>query len=237
MRYRLLDVFRWGFVLGMIFFHFNFMMVNYFSNYTFENVAFWVNLQYFGKIWFLFLSWLAFSLAELKYKSQIGVVYLKKSLNIWLLALMITLASVILSKDSPIYFWILHYFIVSYVLLLPLRHIKYWNLPIWIILVIIWIYIEKMTFSSWAFFILWFRPAWFDYLDYFPLMPNFWYALIGYCTGLWLIRSDFIRTLRTSPKILKPIEILWKKSLLIYIIHTPIIYSLIWIIYFFGLIR
>ncbi|EKE27468.1 MAG: hypothetical protein ACD_3C00205G0021 [uncultured bacterium (gcode 4)] len=235
MRYKIFDVLRWGFIIGMILFHFNFILVNFFDNNIFENEYFWVNLQYFWKLWFLFLSWMTFSLAQNKYKNNLPFAYSKKILKLLILSLLITSASIVFAKDSPIYFWVIHYFAVSYVLLLLFKKLRYWNLLFGILFIIIWIYIERMTFETWVLFMLWFKPIGYDYLDYFPLLPNFWYALLWFC--LWSYLSEKRHAEKfflNSPRILKTVEFLWRRSLLVYVLHTPVIFGFIWILYFLS---
>ena len=61
--------------------------------------------------------------------------------------------------------------------------------------------------------------------DYFPLIPWIFMYLIGYHSGKILLTEKFPSLKRSIPVLTK----LGTKSLLVYIIHQPICYALIWL--------
>lgn len=231
-RYRKLDILRGIFILGMIFFHTNYMLVNYFWSNIFENKVFWILLQSYGKIGFLILSWISFSIVYTKQESDLIGKYVRKILLLSVFASIISLVSYILVPDEYIFFGILHYFAVSYVLLLLFRCLGYMNLILWAVIIFIWNAISGMGFDFWYLAILWLKPYGFSTLDYFPIFPNLWFSLIGYSIWLFAVRRGlFDRYLVHWIRYFMWFEKIWKHSLAVYLLHAPIIFIFLKVVF------
>ena len=70
-------------------------------------------------------------------------------------------------------------------------------------------------------------------LDYEPLIPWFGVLLIGIALGSVLyrgcVRCKVLEKLGEMPKVASPLAFLGRHSLLIYLIHNPIIFAVLWI--------
>lgn len=88
------------------------------------------------------------------------------------------------------------------------------------------LYLRYRSFPvPWPLIPLGFTPAWFASSDFFPLLPNFGYFLLGAVAGRWLYADKTTRFPNASPE-KQPLRLLCKmgeQSLLIYLLHQPIL--------------
>lgn len=129
MRLEKLDILRGIAILLMVVFHLNFSLVNIF-NVEILNISesLWFYIWKISALLFIFVSWISFFLAEQKYKNKIILKYLKVSAILWIIALLISLSTYIFFPDLYIRFWIIHFFALSFLLMLFFRKFKYFNL-------------------------------------------------------------------------------------------------------------
>ncbi len=161
-------------------------------------------------------------------------------------AMLFTIATVFIDYRAPITFGILHmlsfsmllfsacekvlrklpalpsaiFFNILYILTYNVKNgffgIKGFSLPV----------PEMLTYKS-RLFILGFTDGTYSALDYFPLMPYFFLFLTGVFLGIFLSRLTLPRF---AYKKVPFLGFLGKHSLLIYVIHQPIIYAVLYLI-------
>lgn len=232
MRYEKLDIWRWVAIILMVLFHLNYSLLNIFNISTINfSEDLWFVLWKIAASLFIFIWGISFLLAEKKYWKKIIKKYFKVSLLLWIIALWISFWTLIFFEEQHIRFGILHFFALSFLLMLLFRKFKYYNLFIWIIILVYGIYFIPIIQNE-NFFFLWFTYPWFKSADFFPILPYFWIMLLWYSFALYLNDSDKIDILKlkTNKNIFYSVlEYLWKKSLIIYLLHQPIIILLIYI--------
>lgn len=233
MRYEKLDILRWIAISMMIVFHTNYVLLNIFdiSFLNFSN-SFW---DIFGEIWgclFITIASISFMLWEKKYGDKVCKRYFRYSIFLWIFALLISGFTFIFIKEQLILFWILHFFSISFLLILLFRKLKLFNFIIWLIIVLFHVFYSMEIWNNYL-FILWFINNSFYSADFWPLIPYFWLFLLWYSISLYLYEKQILHKILIWEKkwfIYNLLKVAWKHSLLIYIIHVPIIVVLIFLI-------
>ncbi len=228
MRYEKIDYIKWFLILVMVLFHFNYILANVF------NINTWIgdfSLKIIQIIWaslFIWLSGLCFSISEKKHWENIWKIYLKKALFLSILALWISIVTYLFIYQQLIIFWIIHFFALSFFLLTFFRRFKYFNLIIGLFLIILWNVFLNIEASNNYFFWLWLYDEFFFSADYYPILPWFWISLLGYVLWLFLLEKDLLeKAFSGKIRYFRIFEFLWRYSLLIYMIHAPIIYFIL----------
>lgn len=169
--------------------------------------------------------------------------YFKRGLKIFALGLFITLGTWLIIPRNFIVFGVLHFIGLAIILEYPFLDKKYVNLALATIFMILGIYLGQFVFSEPWFVWLGLKPATFHTVDYFPLLP--WLGAVS--LGLFLgntLYPDYQRRFRMPKQfripdisdhyLIKLTSYLGRHSLLIYLIHQPI---LIVILYLTGLLQ
>lgn len=142
-------------------------------------------------------------------------------------AMLITLTTWLLFGNQVIKFGILHFFVVATLLTIPLRRFGFWNSIIGILVIVAALLIPKLD-APWWLYPIGLNQEISPTFDYFPLLP--WYGI--FLQGV-AIGSLFLKSL--SSRNYKPffrnvvIEKIGRRSLIIYLIHQPIIAGIIMI--------
>lgn len=227
MRFELLDIYRWIAIILMILFHINYSLLNIFNiNLLNFSEYFWLIIWKIAVFLFIFIAWIWFFLAEKKYKNKVFLKYLKTSLKLFFIAFIISFVTYfILDWTQFIRFWIIHFFSLSFFLILFFRKFKFYNIFIWTFILIYWFYYIPVIKNEYLYF-LWFMYPWFKSADYYPLIPYF--GLMLYWYSFWLIldrfnKLDLLKSKSKDSSINLFLSYLWKKSIIIYLIHQPII--------------
>lgn len=159
--------------------------------------------------------------------------FLKRGLKIFSWGMAITFVTWIFLGKDLILFGVLHLIGLSIILAYPLIKEKYLGLGIGAAIIAVGLYLKNLAFDfNW---LLWLGliPKNFTSVDYFPIFPWFGTILIGLFLGNALYenyqRKFKIADLSNSPFI-KPLSFLGKNSLLIYLIHQPIIIALLYLL-------
>lgn len=230
MRLYKLDLLKSIAIFTMILFHTNYILKEvFFIDILNFSDNFWF---YLWKVWwflFIFLSWISFFLASNKYKENIYKKYFKIILKLLAFSIIITTFTYFFIPSQVIWFWILHFFSLSFLFMLLIHWLWYYNLIIWILIFIIYLYFPIYLENNYlAFFGI--HSLWFFSADYYPLIPYFsyflfWFIFWKYLNDKWLLKYLQLK----ETKFTKIINFTSKNSLNIYIIHTPIIYLIIYI--------
>ncbi len=163
--------------------------------------------------------------------------YLTRGLKIFSWGLIITAVTWVFLGDHYIRFGVLHLIGTSIILAYPVIHRRFTNLLLAFAVIGVGFYLTTVTVEGpW---LLWigFRPQQFVTVDYFPLLPWFGAVLIGLAVGNTLYphyTRRFSLPDLSHHRFIRLLSFLGKKSLQIYLLHQPVIVT---ILYVFGIIR
>ncbi|MDP2642977.1 MAG: heparan-alpha-glucosaminide N-acetyltransferase [Candidatus Peregrinibacteria bacterium] len=223
-RFQEIDLFRGIAVIGMIIYHALFSL-NFF-NVINTNISSdsWLPYLRFVQLTFLGLVGISMAISKKTYTGQI-----KRALKIFAGALAITLVTYIFVPDYFIIFGILHLITVS-VLILPIaKNKKHMGLIFGLAAVAIWLFIKDISSENIFLFILGFKNTTISSLDYFSIFPWMAIPFFGLEIGHYLYKDNAPIIDTKFPKFLCPILFLGRHSLVIYLIHVPIILALMFI--------
>ncbi len=162
--------------------------------------------------------------------------YLKRGLKIFGWGIAITVLTWIFLPSGLIMFGVLHLIGISIILAYPFMRYRYLNFVLGTIFILIGVYLSTMTFDFYWLVWLGFMPHSFYTLDYFPIFSWFGVVLIGILVGNTLYK-DYVRRFRLPDMSNNPLSrllcYLGRRSLLIYLIHQPILIALL---YLFGIV-
>ena len=150
----------------------------------------------------------------------------KRGIWIFSLGLGITMFTYMLIGRGFVVFGVLHLIGVSMLLAYPFLRLRAMNAILGLLFISIGLYLQHISFDfAW---LLWLglTPRDFYSLDYFPLLPWFGVVMLGMALGDHFYRGYSRRIplpdLSLSP-LVKPLALLGRNSLLVYIIHQPIL--------------
>lgn len=159
--------------------------------------------------------------------------YMRRGLFIFSCGLLVSIATYVFDPASYVRFGILHLIGVSMILLPLFASLKRWNVLLGIGLIIAGnTFIKGMTAPTSLFIPLGIPPTSFETVDYFPLLPWFGVILIGVGIGnILYIQHNFWRTMIPSDlerwSGMRFASVLSRYSLLIYLLHQPLLLLLL----------
>ena len=159
--------------------------------------------------------------------------FFKRGLWIFSLGLLATLATWLYVGQGFVVFGILHLIGLSVILAPLFFRLGRWNVAIGLILFVFGFYLNSLTFAHpW---LLWLGlvPSGFFTIDYFPLLPWFGFVLIGLAVGNRLYpkaKRSFSFPDLSRTNIIKQLSFLGRHSLLIYVVHQPLLIAAIMIL-------
>ncbi len=234
MRIPLLDILRGISLMGMILFHAHYMLAHVFDR-GLGTLPEWVwhSLGLVVALTFIMLSgyvnalgYRGRSLREIYPRS------LRRAFLFGLVALSISVVTYVLLPEQRISWGIIHFFTLV-ALLQPL----FSRMGVWIFFLAVWSFligtiITEMTGETYFLIPLGLVPVGYFSADYYPLFPWIGYIFIGQgmaylSSKFWLLDS----LARFSFPRLALLSLLWRHSLLVYIVHTPILYGIFYIIF------
>jgi len=233
-----IDFLRGLAIIMMILFHLLYDLT-YFGEYNLNvHSGFWL---YFGRmtatIFILLVGislTLSFSRAEKKHnaKKKVYQKYLKRGLEVFSWGLIITLTTWIFLRAGFVVFGVLHLIGISIILAYPFLKLRFWNLLIGIVFISLGIYLKSFTFGFPWLMWLGLMPERFYTVDYFPIFPWFGVILIGLFFGN-LLYPDYTRKFNlcdfSNFAFIRLFCFLGRHSLLIYLIHQPVLIALLYL--------
>lgn len=229
-RLPLFDLFRGIAIVAMIGYHFafdlNFFGVFEADFYTDERL-----LAIRNTIVTMFLLLVGISLT-LAFRNGIHWPrYLKRLLLLALSALAVSVGSALVFPHSWIFFGVLHFILAASILALAFRHAYRANLLFGIAAIAFGLSVAHPAFDAASLNWIGLTTAKPVTEDYVPLLPWFGVVLIGMFLGkLGLRRIDFSLLAERQPTSTPGRALVWlgRHSLVVYIVHQPILLSLLW---------
>ena len=228
----LIDALRGLAILLMVIFHFCYDLT-YFKlvYFDFYRDPFWLNFRNFIVGSFVFIVGVSFSLAT---RNGVNWPSFNKRLIILVAcALGISLLTYFMFPGRTIFFGILHFIALASVLALLFRKLYWTNLILGVAVIFASINIKSVMFNNdWLIWIGFYTQKPFTE-DFAPVFPWFGVVLIGMFVGKTILtNANLIKVARLFPKG-KPFNVLTlagRNSLLIYMIHQPILMAMLYLV-------
>ncbi|MFH1284861.1 MAG: heparan-alpha-glucosaminide N-acetyltransferase [Candidatus Peregrinibacteria bacterium] len=228
-RFSEIDIWRGTALVGMIIFHF-FFILNYFNIFASAmREGGWLVLARFVQFSFLFLVGISLALAGRSYKKQF-----KRALMVFGLGMIISLVTFIFAPDEYVKFGMLHLIGVSIFVLSFMADKKYLPLMFGIGIFVISFFISKIPTSSIILFAVGLKGDSIASLDYFPVFP--WMGIAAFGVSFGNIYKNFRSKFDFQPKKTNPLNslsFLGRHTLLIYMAQIP---AMILVMIMFGII-
>lgn len=169
--------------------------------------------------------------------------FLKRGAFIFSCGLVVTLATVLTIPEFPVIFGILHFIGVSvlltrFIVLFSKKWLVITGAVVWCLGS--WLNTLESPKSTWLVFGI--KPIGFASLDYYPILPWFGLVILGVLLGkVWYAegsRQGFLKKFSTDLpnqepillRTIKPLEVIGQHSLLLYLLHIPVFFAIIWIL-------
>ena len=226
-RLHLLDTLRGFSIIYVVFYHaiFNLSLTNAWAYNLLYSPAMEISQFIFVGI-LIFISGICTKLTRSN---------LKRGLKTLAAAMLVTAVSAIIAPNMTIIFGILHFFAAAMLIYaffgklvdkIPAAiGIPLFSL-LWLFTYNIYDYAPKMP-KSIILFILGFKTGHMSG-DYYPLIPHLFLFLLGAIIGRFIKRENAPRLLTINP--LPPISFIGRHTLLIYLIHQPVLYGISFIL-------
>lgn len=220
-------------IVGVILYHLMFDLV-YFAGMAINlQAVVWDILAILSAGTFIFVSGISASISYYKHRETadpLGVAALR-SLKLLGLALCISLSTYIMAPNEMIYFGILHFLAVAGIIAYFLMRSLYAIIATALAVVLAMPYIEHSYVSHYYLLWLGIKPYNFATLDYFPLIP--WLAIfcIGMAIGVMLYPQGTSRVqfAHSNSRLVRSCAYLGKHTLLLYMVHQPILLGIIFL--------
>ena len=242
-----IDFLRGIAVVMMIVFHFLYDL-NYFAGHSLALwTGFWWIFARATATIFVFLVGISLHLSYSRAKvklSESGLTrkYVKRGFRVFGWGLLITgLTWLLLGGVGTIWFGVLHLIGISIILARPLLKYRMLNLILGLVFVVVGLNLATMVFGFPWLLPLGLMPASFYTLDYTPILPWFGIVLLGLFTGKVIYPVGRLKTRKkprpAAPRTARPVCFIGMHSLLIYLLHQPVLIGLIHLIQLIQLIQ
>lgn len=219
-----LDFFRGIALLLMVYFH----MIRSMSEIFGYHIVYdsWINF-YIGKIsaiLFILISGIVFSFGRFHFRRFVVLAGI---------SIIISTATYFYNSDYVIIFGIIHFFALSSLVAVLFKNInKYMLMMIWVWIIAAWSWISTIPIHSDYLFFVWLVSKWFQSADFYPLIP--WFGI--YLLGMWLSKILYAKKKNLFWNLFSfnPINFVGRNTLVIYLIHQPIIIFVLYLINLFG---
>lgn len=231
-----LDVLRGIAIFLMVVFHFIFDLTVFFGV---EGISYQEGFWYYegraAAIIFIVLVGVVSSLIHQREEHEVALQKNSyRGLRLIALGLLITLATFILARENTIWFGILHFLGLAILISIPLCRYKWLNLLLAAILFASYFPIRNLYTDSYTGLIFGIMPPSFASYDHYALIPWLGFVLIGITLGNWLYK-DGKRIIKREPSpVEKSLAKIGKYSLWIYMIHQPILLTIMWLYFRFA---
>lgn len=218
----------------MILFHFNYLLEHVFGEMVLHfSDMFWYILGRTVAILFISVSGISFFLsAQKKSTPQIKRSTARRFLILAAIALSITLVTYGFFYEQRISFGIIHFFAAATLAGLLFLRMGTWNVLIGIAFLVAGYSLRYADADTYLLVPLGLYPRDYFSADYYPLIPWFGYYLIGHGMAYWLKKRGYFESLFSGAFIgIAPLAYVGRHSLLFYVIHVPIIYVLLSLMY------
>jgi len=231
-RFAFLDAARGFAVWLMIIYHFCYDLVLFkLAHFNLTQDIFWLSFR--AMIVSLFLIIVGISLSFAFQIKKDWSAYYRRLMILGFAAALVSIGSYWLFGQRFIYFGILHFILIASVLALPFLKFNYLNLGLGLILIALGFTVQHSFFNQlhlhWL-GMMTFKPPTEDFV---PLVPWFGFVLIGIFVAKQLPISK-LSTWKNDHWLKKILIFLGRYSLIIYLIHQPILigifYAMLWII-------
>lgn len=215
-----LDFSRGLSIILMIMFHIIVLLTDYFTYNIDYTKGFWYLEGKVSAIMFIIIAGIS---------STISKNNIKRGAVIFFFGMTITLATFIFSPEYFVKFGILHFLGLSIILYTFIRKLNY---KLLVALSFVSIYIgstfAQNTVTSSYLFPIGLTNNHFSSMDYYPILPWFGVFLFGA-----ILKISIFKNTRggNPPLVLKPLSYIGKHSLIIYLIHQPILFGLFYLVH------
>ena len=189
-----------------------------------------------GAVWQQSICWTFILLSGFSW--SLGHHHLKRGLTVFISGALVTLATFLFMPDEVVWFGILTFIGTAMLLMIPIDRllkstgstVSYFLIPVSFVLFLVTknIYYSSFPGGNYLTAFLGFPFPGFFSTDYFPVIP--WFFL--YLTGYFISRAlpDNARNILIK-SICPPLEFIGRHTLIIYMLHQPVIYGVLQLIY------
>ncbi|MFA5347119.1 MAG: heparan-alpha-glucosaminide N-acetyltransferase [Methanoregula sp.] len=232
-RYHEIDMARGIAILMMVLFHTLFDL-NYFQIFIIQVYdGFWRYFSFATASLFLLIVGISLTISRSRAVSKISghqltLKFVSRGAGIFLLGLLVTVGTWIYIREGFIVFGILHLIGVAIMISPLFFRFKKFNLVLGLLFVAIGFFIASVTGPVWL-LPLGIHPAAFLSVDYEPLFPWYGIVLVGMGLGEYLYPEGKrgFALLRIPVFFERPLAFLGQHSLVIYLVHQPLIILLL----------
>ncbi len=217
-----LDILRGLAVIAMVIYHY-FFILEYFQYGDYDMFHGWLNYTArFAQYSFLGLVGITLAISKKTTKQQ-----WLRSLKLIPFAFMVTLATAIFAPAVYVKFGILHHIAVSIFLLAPISKKPKLALALGVIALILGDFLRSFASASWPLIFLGTGSKNFYALDHFAIFPWIGVTLIGIFIG-----GTFYKKKKGKINLeIPPLTLIGRHSLLVYMIHVPILLAITFAIF------
>ncbi len=231
-RFAVVDGVRGIAILLMFVYHFSWDLSYFgFSQADLFHDPFWLVFAWVIAGIFLFISGFAFTLAE--HRGTAPGARIRRLALIGVCAGLVSLSTYAIDPRSFVFFGILHHIFLASLLLLLLRSLPSWLLALVGLLCVAapHLFTPVIFANSW---LLWvgLSPDPVNSVDYVPVIPWLALPLLGLITGRRVLREERLPALfnwQPEHPLGKSVRLLGRHSLLVYVIHQPILFGALWL--------
>ena len=226
-----LDAFRGLCVLGMVIVHFVYDLIDLYALVDWEYPEWFLFVMKWGGLLFILISGICATLGRRSVRRGVIVV---------LCGLVCTAVTYgmyrfgMAGKGLIIYFGVLHCLGTCMILWWLFKRLPTWLLAVLgIAMAVAGLYLQTRTFDTGLWLMpLGFMPDGFASSDYFPLLPNLGYFLLGGVLGRTIYRrkESLLPKVNENNPVLRFLRLCGKHSLWIYLLHQPVLSGLCWLL-------
>jgi len=231
------DALRGVAIILMVIYHF-FFDLEFFGIMGIDlSAASWVLFQRLIAVMFLSLVGVGLVLSESRNREGYAR-HLKRGLFLAVIAGAITIATWIYPHDGYIQFGIIHLIALSVIIAPLFFRFGRWNLVFGVVFIILGLWFGHMTIASHLLFWAGITDPGYHALDHYPIFPWFGVVLVGISLGKMAYPGNVPRPFITgegngiADNSIRILVALGRNSLMVYLVHQPIIIGLLILLMF-----